>query len=246
MYTTIKNQQVYFQKVGLGKDLVLLHGWGTDVSSFWPSIEVLKNHFTIWLIDLPGMGRSQPPKKSWTISDYARLVEEFILQQKIKKPILLGHSFGGRITIKLASLNPKILGKIILEDSAGLSRKKGIKNTLLKIFTKITKYLIPDIFNLRERVKIRIYQILKSDYKRGALRETFLKTIQEDLSSDCQKISLDTLIIWGEEDQSTPLKDGKRMYQLIKNSKLAILEGVGHTPHIKDPERFSYYVKDFA
>ena len=88
MYTTIKNQQVYFQKVGLGKDLVLLHGWGTDVSSFWPSIEVLKNHFTIWLIDLPGMGRSQPPKKSWTISDYARLVEEFILQQKIKKPIL--------------------------------------------------------------------------------------------------------------------------------------------------------------
>lgn len=246
MYTTINNQKIYFQKVGEGKDLILLHGWGVDVSSFWPSVEVLKDHFTLWLIDLPGMGRSDPPKKDWAILDYAKLVEEFILEQKIKKPILLGHSFGGRITIKLAAKSPHILGKIILEDSAGLSRNKGIKNSLLKIITKITKYLIPNIFNIRELIRIKIYQALKSDYQHGALRETFLKTIQEDLSNDCKKIALDTLIIWGEKDQSTPLKDGKRMYQLIKNSKLAILEGVGHTPHIKDPERFSYYVKDFA
>ncbi len=247
MYTSINNQNIYFQKVGQGKDLILLHGWGLDASSFWPVVDLLKDQFTLWILDLPGHGRSDIPKSAFTITDYKNTVMKFIKELKIQKPIILGHSFGGRVTIKLASENPKILDKIILEDSAGISQKSGIQNELLKVLARGVKHLIPNIFNLKELLRLKLYKTLKSDYlDTGLLKETFKKSINEDLTEDLKKISTEALIIWGENDQTTPLEDGKRMYQLIKNSKLVILEGVGHAPHISDPERFALYVKDFV
>lgn len=246
MYTTIANQQIYFQKVGKGKDLILLHGWGLDSSSFWPDVDLLKDTFTLWLLDLPGHGRSDVPPSTFTITNYKNIIEQFIEEQKISKPIVLGHSFGGRIAIKLASENPKLLEKIILEDSAGISTKLGIKNIFFQIIAKLVKYLIPDIFNLKELLRVKVYKILKSDYKDiGALKETFKESIREDLTEDLKKIPIEVLIIWGEKDKTTPLKDGKRMYQLIKNSKLVVMEEMGHAPHITDPERFAKYVSDF-
>lgn len=247
MYTKIGDLNIYYQKAGYGKDLIMLHGWGLDSSSFWPDVDLLKDTFTLWLLDLPGHGRSDTPSKTFTITDYKNIIEQFIKRQKIKKPAVLGHSFGGRIAIKLASASPQLLEKIILEDSAGISAKSGVKNTLFQIIAKLVKYLIPNIFNLKELLKIKVYKILKSDYKdTGALKETFKKSIREDLTEDLKKIPLEALIIWGEKDKTTPLKDGKSMYQLIKNSKLLVMEETGHASHITDPERFSYYVKDFA
>ena len=77
------------------------------------------------------------------------------------------------------------------------------------------------------------------------MKNIFLNTIKEDLTKELPKIKTETLLIWGERDRAVPLKNGKKMYQLIKNSKLVILEDTGHFPHIKWPERFVYYVKDF-
>ena len=73
MYTTVNNQQIYYQKIGQGKDLVMLHGWANDVSSFWQVTQELKDDFTVWLIDLPGFGRSENPKKPFTVTDYAKI-----------------------------------------------------------------------------------------------------------------------------------------------------------------------------
>src|SRR5438045_106683 len=109
MYANLKDHQVYYQRVGQGKNLVMLHGWKQDSSSFWGVIELLKNDFTIWLIDLPGFGKSDNPKKPFKVADYADLIAEFIKLQKIKDPTLLGHSVGGRIAIKLAANYPSLI-----------------------------------------------------------------------------------------------------------------------------------------
>lgn len=246
MYIQIKGQNIYYQKLGKGQNLIMLHGWKQDVSSFWEVAGLLKGQFTLWLIDLPGFGRSDNPKTAFSVSDYAEIIKDFINQMGIKNPILLGHSLGGRIAIKLASKYPQILYKLILEDSAGIRPKRDIPKFIFYTLAKIFKYLVPNIFNLKEKVRVKFYKGLESDYlTAGSLKDTFTKVLNEDLTADLPRIKTETLIIWGKQDKSVSPSVGKRMYQSIEKSKLIIFENVGHFPHLENPERFVYYVKDF-
>lgn len=247
MYIDLNKQNIYYQRVGKGQNLVLLHGWGQDVSTFWPVIELLKDNFTLWLIDLPGFGRSEAPTKAFDSKDYAQIIAEFIAVKNIHQPILLGHSFGGKVSLKLAATYPNLIKKLILVGASGIKTVPSFKTLIVYIVAKAARLLIPNIFNLKTIIKKKLYQKIESDYESsGILKDTFLKTIQEDLTADLKKINTETLIIWGEKDRAVPLKYGKMMYKLIKNSKLAVLEDRGHFLHLQDPERFVYYVKDFA
>lgn len=252
MYLIINNQNIYYQKIGKGKDLILLHGWGQDVSTWWGIVDLLKNDFTLWLIDLPGFGRSDIPKTPFKMKDYAEIVAEFIRAQRINRPILLGHSLGGRVAIRLASHmssgNVNFIDKLILEAAAGIKPKRDHLKPIFYALAKLS-YLIPNLFNLKERLRVWFYKSLESDYiNAGSLKETLKNILDEDLTSGLPNIQTETLLIWGEEDptQEASPKFGKRMYQLIKNSRLEVLEGVGHFPHLERPDLFAQYVKDFV
>lgn len=246
MFATVKNQSLYYQVVGKGTPLLLLHGWGTDSSNFWNLVEPLRDQFTLWLIDLPGFGKSDPPQSSWQVMDFAKLVAQFIRENDIKHPDVLGHSFGGRVAIKLASHYPDAVNRLILEDSAGIKPKKGVRSYFLYILAKFIKYLVPNIANLKVRLRHLLYSSIESDYETvDSLRETFLRTIDEDLRGDMKKITNQTLLIWGENDRVVSLADGKKIYQAVPNSRLEVIEGAGHSPHLDNPDRFVYYLKDF-
>lgn len=247
MYLTINNQKVYFQKVGKGKNLILLHGWGLDSSTFWPTVDLLKDNFTLWLIDLPGFGRSDIPKEAFDTKNYAKIIADFIRKNKISKPTVLGHSFGGKIAIRLTNLYPNLMDKLLLVGSSGLKGDPSFKSIIAYPLAKIVHYLMPDIFNIKTIIRKKFYRKIESDYENsGVMKDTLLKTIQEDLTDNLKGIEKETLLIWGDSDRAVPLKYGKRMYRLLKNSKLIIMEEQGHFLHIHDPERFSNYVKDFA
>lgn len=247
MFYNYKGQQIYYQTVGKGQDLVLLHGWKQDVSSWWGLTDLLKNDFKLWLIDLPGFGSSDIPKTPWTITDYADSIASFIKNQKINKPILLGHSLGGNIALKLAYLNPNLISKLVLEDSSGLREKSSYRNFILLTAAKLIKYFIPNIFNLREKLRLNFYQVIGSDYlKAGELKETLQNILSEDLETEVSKIKVVTLVIWGENDSIVPVKFGKKLYQLVPDCRFEMIEGVKHFPHLENPFIFSHYVKDFS
>lgn len=247
MYTQINGQQIYYQSVGKGKNLIMLHGWGQDVSTFWPDLDYLKDDLTIWLIDLPGFGRSEPPKEKYDSGDYAKIIAEFIKKNGIKNVTILGHSFGGKVAIRVASEYPKLVDKLILVGASGLKPYASLKKYISFILAKIIKHTLPNFFNFKSKIRKDFYRKIESDYAdAGRLRGVYLKTIREDLTEYLKKIDQQTLIIWGDQDRAVPLKYGKKMYQLIKNSKMVILEDKGHFLHIHDPERFTSYVKDFV
>lgn len=248
MYITINSQEIYYQKLGSGKDLIMLHGWKQDVSSFHNVAEELKKHFTLYLIDLPGFGRSENPKKPFTVSDYSEIIYQFIRKLKLKKPALLGHSHGGRVAIKLASIHPEILGKLILEDAAGIRPRKDLGAYAVYFFAKTFHFLMPNFFNLKNKLRRNFYKRLQSDYLDALdLKKTLINVINEDLSQDLPKIKNETLLIWGENDTNaeSSLEFGKKMYTLIPNSKIVSLPDVGHFPHTENPQTFLYYVMDF-
>lgn len=246
MYTTINNQSIYYQKLGSGKDLIMLHGWKQDVSTFHNVAEELKKHFTLYLIDLPGFGRSENPKIPFFVSDYAEIVKEFIKNQKLKQPSLLGHSVGGNIALKFASENGEFIDKLILESSSGIRPKKTFLKYILYLNAKIFKYLVPNFFNLKLKIRKWLYWRLESDYlNAGSLKNTLTNILNEDLTSDLSKIKNTTLMIWGENDEQVKLQYGRMLYKLIPNSKLVILQNTAHFPHIENPRMFLYYVIDF-
>lgn len=246
MYVNINNQEIYYQKLGSGPDLIMLHGWKQDVSTFHSVSETLKEHFTLWLIDLPGFGRSENPKTDFKVEDFAQIISGFIKENKLEKPSLLGHSVGGNIAIKFASENGELIDKLVLESSSGIRPKKTLSRKILYLLTKAFKYLIPNVFNIKEKIRHALYWKLESDYLNpGGLKNTLVNILNEDLTRDLPKIKNKTLLIWGAADTQVKVKYAKLMYKKIPSSKLEILENTGHFPHTENPSKFLYYTIDF-
>lgn len=230
MYFLYRDFKLYYEKIGTGeKNILILPGWGDTRKTFTHMINFFKNEYTIYIIDWPGFSNSPFPKTNLTIYDYADLINNFINDLELKNLTLIGHSFGGRIIILLTGYYNKIYDKVILIDSAGVKRKKNfytiLKQTMYKVLKKI-KYFLPKKY--RKKYLEKLISIFGScDYKDLSLnmRKSFSNIVNEDLSIYLKHISMEVLLIWGNNDIDTPLKDGKLMKKEIKDSSLIVLNG---------------------
>ncbi len=230
MLFTHNGIDLYYEKYGnKKKSILILPGWGDTKKTFFYIVNFLSDYFTVYIVDLPGFGNSPFPNKNLTIYDYADLINEFIKYLEIKKPILLGHSFGGRIIITLCGHYKLEANKIILIDSAGIKPKKSLYKrlkTYLYKFLKKLKIFFPK--KKRKKYLNRLIRIFGStDYKNlnENMRRTFINIVNEDLYYYLKNINIETLLLWGKEDKDTPLKDGMKMKKQIKNSALIQLNG---------------------
>ena len=108
----IQDLNINYIQYGEGQDILLLHGWGQNIEMMKPIGDNFCDKFRITILDFPGFGQSDEPKEPWNIEKYVCLVEELASKLKIKKPIVIGHSFGGRVAIKFSSRNP--IEKLVL------------------------------------------------------------------------------------------------------------------------------------
>lgn len=240
---------VYFiSEKGRERPLVFLHGWQASAMSFASLLGKIDNYLAL---DLPGFGGSQPPQRAWGTGDYADFLKRFLEKLNVENPVLVGHSFGGSIVIKYLAeldnikapvrrLEPARPVKAILIDSAGI-RKTGLKINFYFVLAKIAKLALslPGLHLIKDRARQCAYQALGSDYPAaGKMTRTYQKIIREDLRAAMGAIDAAVFIIWGEHDTETPLEDGKRMNELIKNSKLRVIEGAGHWPFLDQEREF--------
>lgn len=228
-----KSKYVYYIKEGSGEPVILLHGWGASCKTFIDTINLLKEKYTVYAIDLPGFGKSVEPNVAYNLDDYVELLEVFIKDKNVVMPIIVGHSFGGRIAIKYASKS-KNISKLILIDSAGLKPKNRY---LTKI--KIAKYkLKKKWYKLRKNV-MKYNDLIahsgSSDYQNAStiMKKTLSYVTSEFLDKYLKKINVETLIIWGTKDIVTPYKDAIKLRKKIKNAGLVSLEGAGHFSYLE-------------
>lgn len=229
-----------FFEFGSGKEkkcLILIHGWGVNSRSFFPIVPFLHKDFKIYLIDLPGFGKTKFDPKLKSSFDYAQEVLKWIKSKKLKNVNLLGHSFGGRVTSILAQENPNLINKLILISPSGLPNKK------LKFIYKIKDILPPKIVKKISPIARRIFS--SRDYKNsGGKIKLFKKIVKEDLTQIFKRIKTPTLIIWGKNDKELNWKLGEKLNKLIKRSQLVIVPG-DHFPFIEKPEETANLIKDF-
>lgn len=218
MFKTIKKIKVNYKQYGEGDDVVLLHGWGQNIQMMEPVSNYLKANHKITIVDLPGFGLSSEPDYAYTVYDYVELLKELFDELKIKKPTLIGHSFGGRLSIIYASKYD--VEKIVLFGSPCVRHEyKSTKQTILKTLKKI-KILSP-LANLMKKFTG------SADYKNASpiMREVLVKTVNEDLSECAKKIKAETLLIWGDKDTAVPVSHAKELNNLLENSDLIVLPG---------------------
>lgn len=236
------------------RKLLILHGWGNDISTWKSIIKSLEKYYTVYALDLPSHGGSDKIPKNSGLIDYANFVEAFMKEMDIEGADVLAHSFGGRIAIYLASQNPSIFNSLILTGCAGLTRKKTRREKRRGFAYRIKKAFIlplthlpfvgekfkPIFERLRKKYNSSDYMALSEDMK-----QTFVNIIRKDLSKYLPLIKNKTLLIYGENDSATPLWMAEKFHSGIEKSELHIMPG-DHYCFIKHPSVFLDYVFDFV
>ena len=235
---------------GEGKDIIILHGWGANIMTILPIVNILKDKFKVHALDLPGFGESEEPRKPLDSFEYANIVKGYMDKMKIEKVILIGHSFGGKLSIILGNKYPERIEKIVLVNSAGLIPKRGPKYYIKVYSFKAMRYVYKNMFFcLKDEIKLeKFYKRFGStDYKEssGVMRKILVTVVNENLLDLLGDIKAPTLLIWGDEDRSTPLYMGKIMENKIKDSGLVILEGTGHYSYLDDYQKFTLILRNF-
>ncbi len=217
---------------------LLLHGWGASLKLMQPLGERLAAlGYGVYMPDLPGFGESADPPEAWGVVDYANFVIAYMDAHDLKQVNLIGHSFGGRIGLVLAADHPDRVIKMALADAAGVPGKssgaadvrlnayKAIRNGLYKVGARE----LAD--NLRERYNARFGS---ADFQasQGVMRETFVRVVAQDLRTYARRIRCSTLLFWGDQDQDTPLWQGRELEALIPDAGLIVYEGAGHYSYL--------------
>jgi len=241
---TLNALEINFKIGGKGKPLLILHGWGGCSDSWKGVIEILEGTFNTVSPDLPGFGKSDFPPFPWSLRDYANWVLNFAQELKLDNFYLLGHSFGGRVALKFSILHSEKIKKLILVNSAGIKPKLTLKQKILLQVAKsgkiiFSKKILNKFKEQASNIFYKIFRIKDWAKAKGTMRETMRKILSEDLLPELSKIKTETLIIWGKEDKLIPLKEAFLFKEKIKNSKLEIIPGIGHNPHLEYPEKLS-------
>ena len=246
--TNINGMRLSYTVEGEGLPVILMHGWGCNHSTLKSIEGQLTPGFKVYNVDFPGFGSSDEPSSVWGVEDYTCLIEEFTRQEKIENPILLGHSFGGRVGILFASRNK--VHKLILVDAAGEKPHRTLRYYYKVYSYKAMKHALLFILGKeRGEAALNRYRakVGSSDYSSASpmMRAILSKVVNEDLKSVMPNISCPTLLIWGANDTATPLSDAKVMEKLIPDAGLVSFDGVGHYSFLENPYQFAAVLKSF-
>ncbi len=242
MIIKIDQIAVNYIEEGEGDVILLLHGWGANITLFKGIIETLSERHRVIAPDMPGFGRTAEPPEPWYVDDYVDFIIKFLDRLQIREFSVIVHSFGGRVLFKLNAREnlPYMIKKAVLIDSAGIMPKKTWKQKMsLRLYktasrimsTKILHFLYPDaVEDMRKKRG-------SADYNNATptMRATLVRVVNEDLSALIRKLSCPTLLIWGDQDTATPLADAKAMESWIKDAGLVVCEGAGHYSFLEQP-----------
>lgn len=210
-----------------GKDIVFLHGWGQNIQMMKMLADPLSKENNIVIVDLPGFGESTEPTYDWMVDDYVEAIKSLLESLKIKKPILVGHSFGGKISL-LYSSKYEVEKLVVL----GSPYKKEIEKLSLK--TKMLKAAkkVPVLNKLEGFAKKHIGS---TDYRNASeiMRKILVNTVNYDISSNLSKIKCPTLIIWGTNDEAVPIEDAYELEKIIKDAAVIEYEGCSHYAYLE-------------
>lgn len=256
MYIEANGCRVYFEEAGKGAPLLLLHGWGVSGEIFRPLFFRFAKNRHVRVLDFPGFGLSPAPDISgapdvpgenvWGTKEYADTLLEILGSWGWRGTDLLAHSFGCRVTLRALEKDGGCFGKIVFTGAAGLRRKGNVplSKKIIASAGKVAGMFGPPGVWLKNAVYSRVGS---PDYlaAEGVMRSILVKVVNEDLSAILPGIKNETLLLWGEDDDSTPLEMAGEMERLMRSARLVSIPGAGHYAFVEQAEEFMRQTEDF-
>ena len=206
--------------------LVILHGWGHS-SALWSPLAQLFHDHEIMNLDLPGFGSEPLLSHEWGVGEYGRWTNEKLKMKKVKRAIMIGHSFGGRIAAHIASMQPDWLAGLVLIGAPCLY-KPTHKARIIGRIAKVAKSL-----GLTQSPWSLNSELSEADKK--GLGQIYRKVVIHDQTLELSRISKPTLIIRGSLDTYPDAETTEEIHTLIADSTLETVAGVGHNIHLESP-----------
>lgn len=219
--------------------LVFLHGWGANIKMMLPIANPFVKDNNVLVVDLPGHGKSTEPTYSWELDHFVDMLRELFNKLKIKEPILIGHSFGGKLSMIYASKYK--VKKLILLSSPyrGEFRKVPFKVKVLKKAAKV-----PGLKTMANYFKKHMGS---TDYKNASpiMRGILVKHVNTDLTEEVKKINVPTIIIWGTNDTTVKIDSAYELEKLIKDCAVIPYEGMGHFAYLDNAKKTVSIINSF-
>lgn len=239
-----------YEMLGKGETVVLLHGWvrGHPSSGLGILSKALSADFTVIVPDLPGFGGTSNPPAAWDLSDYARFVAHFLQKLDIRNVYaFIGHSNGGAVAIRGLGHGTLTADRLVLVASAGVRGSYNARSKVQRFAVKTGKMLTAPLpAGFRTRLQRKVYNTLGSDmFVAEHLQETFRRIVTDDVQKDAANITIPTLLLYGENDLSAPVRYGEIFHELINGSTLEILTGAGHFVHLDRPNETISAIREF-
>ena len=252
MNIQVNGLNIEYTDRGEGDVVVILHGWCQESAPYVPLSDVVSEGYRAVAPALPGFWGSEEPPEPWDVSRFADTVCEFIVKMGFERVILMGHSYGGRVIIKLASREslPFEISKIILVDAAGVLPKRGLDYKV-----KVATYKAGKKIMLSAPMKKLFPKAVENwqakqgsaDYSKASpvMRGCLVKAVNEDLTPHFKDIKQEVLLVWGTLDDATPLSDAILMEKLMPDAGLAKIEGAGHFSWLDNPAIFNAIIRSY-
>lgn len=206
------------------------HGWGQSSTALAQLSNSLLWRGSQICVDFPGFGKSDPPDSTWGVPEYSAAIIELLQHLALPKPIVwVGHSFGCRVGMLIATKTPTLIEKLCLLGCPGVPYQRSLKQRVrLKFIRWIVRCInwLPIPVTIKNRWK-NYYG--SADYRAaGQLRQTFVKVVNQDLSQYAKEIKQPVLLLCGANDTETPVQQAEAIHKLMPNAKLTILAGQDH------------------
>lgn len=250
--------------------IVLIHGIAGDGASWLPVFrELIRRNFDrdIIALDLLGHGGSAKPSVDYSLGMFATTVRDLLMLLGYRRATVVGHSLGGAVAMQFAYQFPQQCGRMVLVSSGGLGREvfpliraanlPGAEMAMSLLLKPAILALGPMLGKLtnwspEDRALARCFTSLTDQERRAAYvriaRHTTDMSGQRDGAANRLHLAelVPSLIVWGEKDWIIPVKHGIRAAKLMPGSRLEIISGTEHFPHIGAPERFAGALMTFV
>ena len=227
--------------------VAIFHGWGCDIDVYRPIIDIVKSRYRVVALQLPGFGQSDEPPFGWTMKDYTQFSIKFLDSINAKNVILIGHSLGARILIRLstmANISLKIYKMVFINGAGILPERLDEYLAGYESFKKHKEKMM--VANDKKGLELlRANADCDYAYLSETMCDVYFNAVTDNLEDRLHLITIPTLLIWGEKDKDTPLSDGMRMKELIPDAGMVVLKDSGHYSFLDSPYIFDKVLKSF-
>lgn len=247
----VLGQNIHYYEAGQGPAVILLHGLGANAGIWVSTVGPLSANHHVYALDQIGFGHSDKPLLDYKVVTFVDFLYGFMQSQKLSKATLMGNSLGGWVALEFAAQHPEMVDKLVLVDSAGLPFSQAPSISLNPSSLAEMRKVLEAVFYDKKIVTEEFVQLAYRAHLQNNDGYTIQRTLAGFSSPDqfetakLAVIHAPTLIVWGRQDELTPLAMGEQLREGISGAKLAQFDQCGHIPQMEKPAEFNRAVLEF-